>query len=89
MTHNPQIPSPLATKAEIRRYAIACGIPMARNGDIPDNIYLFAEKIIGYNHLLEQRRKAASRSTEDHRDLHSMLARNDRNAPAPRKLYRV
>lgn len=47
-------PSPIPTRDDIRRYAIACGVATARNGELPESVYLFAEKLVGFTCLLQR-----------------------------------
>lgn len=42
------------TRDDIRKYAIACGVPTARNGELPESIYLFGEKLAGLTCLLQK-----------------------------------
>jgi len=47
-------PKATPTRDDIRKYAIACGVPTARNGELPESIYLFAEKLVGFTCLLQK-----------------------------------
>ena len=44
----------LPTRDDIRRYATACGVATARNGELPESIYLFAEKLVGLTYLRQR-----------------------------------
>jgi hypothetical protein len=48
----------LPTRDDIRRYATTCGGATARNGELPESLYLFAEKLVGFTCLLQRNHDA-------------------------------